>query len=167
MLRAVNVLFLPDADTTYISHTSKDADIQIRETYQFVGACYEKTHLLYSVVNNYHHEICALLAYYAASNGNPLPTFWETVSVPSSRVKMSFKMGTIRCPETSVKDYYSTLRNIPEERKSNQYRDGSLKSLITITMYLSDCFSLTVLMDLLGSIFSITSNSLLAGARSC
>ena len=28
------------------------------------------------------------------------------------------KMGPIRCPETSAKDYHSTLRNIPEERRS-------------------------------------------------
>jgi hypothetical protein len=28
-------------------------------------------------------------------------------------------MGPIRCPETSVKDYHSTLRNIPEERRSD------------------------------------------------
>jgi hypothetical protein len=28
------------------------------------------------------------------------------------------KMGPIRCPETSVQDYHSTLRNIPEERRS-------------------------------------------------
>jgi hypothetical protein len=27
-------------------------------------------------------------------------------------------MGPIRCPERSVKDYHSTLRNIPEERRS-------------------------------------------------
>jgi hypothetical protein len=27
-------------------------------------------------------------------------------------------MGPRRCPETSVKDYRSTLRNIPEERRS-------------------------------------------------
>ena len=27
-------------------------------------------------------------------------------------------MGPIRCPETSVKDYHSTLRNNPEERRS-------------------------------------------------
>jgi hypothetical protein len=27
-------------------------------------------------------------------------------------------MGQICCHETSVKDYYSTLRNIPEERRS-------------------------------------------------
>jgi hypothetical protein len=26
-------------------------------------------------------------------------------------------MGPIRCPETSVKDYHSTLRDIPEERR--------------------------------------------------
>jgi hypothetical protein len=32
-------------------------------------------------------EICALLGYYAASNGNPLPTFREKASAPSSRVK--------------------------------------------------------------------------------
>jgi hypothetical protein len=30
-------------------------------------------------------EICALLGYYAASNGNPLPTFQDSLSVPSSR----------------------------------------------------------------------------------
>jgi hypothetical protein len=32
-------------------------------------------------------EIWALLGYYAASCGNCLPTFWDNVSVPSSRVK--------------------------------------------------------------------------------
>jgi hypothetical protein len=36
-------------------------------------------------------EICALLGYYAASNGNPLPTFRENVSVPSSKAKKSKK----------------------------------------------------------------------------
>jgi hypothetical protein len=39
-------------------------------------------------------------------------------------------MGPIRCLETSVKDYHSTLRNIPEERRSQQHRGGSLKSRI-------------------------------------
>jgi hypothetical protein len=34
-------------------------------------------------------EICAVLGYHAASNGNPLPTFQDNVSVPSSRVKRS------------------------------------------------------------------------------
>jgi hypothetical protein len=36
-------------------------------------------------------EICALLGCYAASSGNPLPTFRDNVSVPSSRVKKSKK----------------------------------------------------------------------------
>jgi hypothetical protein len=36
-------------------------------------------------------EICAILGYYAASSGNPLPTFRDNVSVPSSRVKKSKK----------------------------------------------------------------------------
>jgi hypothetical protein len=38
------------------------------------------------------------------------------------------KMEPIRCPETSVKDYHSTPRYTPEERKSHQHRGGSLKS---------------------------------------
>jgi hypothetical protein len=38
------------------------------------------------------------------------------------------KMGPIRCPETSVKDYHSTLRNTPEEHRSLQHRGRSLKS---------------------------------------
>jgi hypothetical protein len=37
------------------------------------------------------------------------------------------KMGPIRCPETSVKDYHSTLRNIAEESTSHQHGGGSLK----------------------------------------
>jgi hypothetical protein len=44
-----------------------------------------------------------------ASNGNPLPTGYL---------------------ESSVKYYHSTLRNMPEERRSHHYRGGSLKSRI-------------------------------------
>ena len=86
-------------------------------------------------------EICALLGYYAPSSGNPLPTFRDNVSVPSSRIKKSkkqrgpLKMGPIRCPETSVKDYHSTLRNIPKERRSNQHRGGSLKLRIFMVLF--------------------------------
>jgi hypothetical protein len=39
-------------------------------------------------------------------------------------------MGPIGCPETSVKDCQSTLRNIPEERRCHEHRGGSLKSLV-------------------------------------
>jgi hypothetical protein len=42
-------------------------------------------------------------------------------------------MGPIRCPETSVKDYHSTLSNIPEECRSHLHRGGSLKSRIKQT----------------------------------
>jgi hypothetical protein len=34
-------------------------------------------------------DTCALLGYYAASSSNPLPTFRDNLSVPSSRVKKS------------------------------------------------------------------------------
>jgi hypothetical protein len=50
-------------------------------------------------------EICALLGYYAASGGNPLPTFWDNVSVPSSRVQKSKK---------KVKEEKDFLPGIPD-----------------------------------------------------
>jgi hypothetical protein len=86
---------------------------------------------------DWHSKICALLRYYAASSGNPPPTFRDNVAVPSSRAKKSFssrtswpfKMGPICCPETSVEDYHSTPRNIPEQRRPHQYRGGRLKAL--------------------------------------
>jgi len=56
-------------------------------------------------------EICALLGYYAAYGGNSLPMFRYTLSVPP------FK-GPIVYPETSVRNYHHTPRNIPEERRS-------------------------------------------------
>ena len=37
-------------------------------------------------------------------------------------------MRPIRCPETSVKDHHSALRNISEERRSHLHRGGCLKS---------------------------------------
>jgi hypothetical protein len=39
-----------------------------------------------------------------------------------------FKMGPMRCPETSVRDFHSTLYNTPEKRRSHQHRGGSPKS---------------------------------------
>jgi hypothetical protein len=57
--------------------------------------------MLISGFRRYVDEICALLGYYAASCGNCLPTFRDNVSVSSSRVN----------------NYYTTLRNIPEERR--------------------------------------------------
>ena len=39
--------------------------------------------------------ICALLGYYAALSNNPLPTFRDNLSVPSSRVKNSKKVNNI------------------------------------------------------------------------
>jgi hypothetical protein len=45
-------------------------------------------------------EICALLGYYAALSGNSVPTFWDNLSVPFSRVKKSKekkKITTQRC----------------------------------------------------------------------
>jgi hypothetical protein len=71
-------------------------------------------------------EICTLLGYYAALNGNPLPMFQDNISVPLSQVKKSktllglgpLKMGLIHCPKMLAKDYHWMLRNTAEERRS-------------------------------------------------
>jgi hypothetical protein len=65
------------------------------------------------------------------------PMIYETnyfqpayLSVLSSSVKNSWalKMGQICCPETSIQNYHSRLRNISEERRYPLHRNGSLKS---------------------------------------
>jgi hypothetical protein len=56
--------------------------------------------------------------------GNSLPTFRDNLSVLS----WPLKMGTICCPETSVRNYHHTLRNFPEERRSHLLRGGSPQS---------------------------------------
>jgi hypothetical protein len=51
-------------------------------------------------------------------------------------------MGPIDCPETSVTNYLSTLRNIPEGRRSHLYRSESLKSsnsFSSLTIYTTFC----------------------------
>jgi len=52
-------------------------------------------------------ENCALLAYYAASSGNSLPTFRHNLSVPDF---WPLKMGPICFPETSVRSYHHSPR---------------------------------------------------------
>jgi hypothetical protein len=65
--------------------------------------------------------IYALVGHYAVSCGSPLQTFRDNVSVQSSGVKKStVEDGTDTLSRTSVKDYYTTPHNIPEERRSHQ-----------------------------------------------
>ena len=61
-------------------------------------------------------ENCALMGYYAANSGNFLPTFWDNLSVPSSRFKN---------PKINNR---SSLRNNSEERVSHLLRGGNMKS---------------------------------------
>jgi len=56
-------------------------------------------------------ENCAFLRNYAASGGNFLPTFRDTLLVPSFGVKM----GLLGCPEMLVRNYHYSLHNNPEE----------------------------------------------------
>jgi len=68
------------------------------------------------VISGYRREVgenCALPDYYAAGSGNLLPTFRDSLSVPSSRFKNPFG-----CPETSLGNYHYSLRNDTEKRSS-------------------------------------------------
>jgi hypothetical protein len=62
---------------------------------------------------------CALLDCYSAISSNPLPTFRDNLSLPSSRVK---NLGTIGCPDTSVRNYHYSPRNSPEQRSSQIWK---------------------------------------------
>jgi len=78
-------------------------------------------------------EICAVLGYYAAKRGNPLPTFQHHPLVSSSQVRKSKKKrtleeGTNKLPPTSIRNYHSVLCNIPEEHRSHLHCSVSLKS---------------------------------------
>jgi hypothetical protein len=71
-------------------------------------------------------EIGALLGYYAAYGDNSLPTFRDKLSVPYSRVKKTLEDGAIGFPETSVRNYRHTLRNISEKRRSQFQQQVSI-----------------------------------------
>ena len=75
--------------------------------------------------NRYPRQNYAIVGYNATSRCNSLPTFRNKLSVPSSRI---IKMGLIRCPETSVRNYHSSLCNNPQERSSHLVLGGSQKS---------------------------------------
>ena len=58
-------------------------------------------------------ESCAPLDHYAVNSGNFLRDSW------------SLKMGTIGCPETSVRNYHYPLFNNPEQCSSRPPRGGA------------------------------------------
>ena len=79
---------------------------------------------------------CAAVDYYPVSSGNFLSTFWDNWSVPASWFKnqrglldsWTLKMGPIRCPKMSVRNYHYSLRNNPEKCSFHLLHCGSLKS---------------------------------------
>jgi hypothetical protein len=87
-------------------------------------------HTWQSVISGFRravNELCTLLGCYAASNGNPLPTFRDNVSVPFS---WPLNMVTICWPETPIDDHHSTLRNTPEVRWFHTRQVHSLSPVV-------------------------------------
>jgi hypothetical protein len=66
--------------------------------------------------------------------------YWELFTDVSAQsvsfhLQGSSSIGPIGCPQTSVNHYQSTLRNIPEERRSLLYCSGNLKVFILGTAF--------------------------------
>jgi len=85
-----------------------------------------KTRVILSIYENW-----ALLGYYTARGDYFLPTFRYNLWVPSSGVK---KMGPVGCTETSLRNYYYSLRNNPVEHSSYLFLGTSLKSRLSIRL---------------------------------
>jgi hypothetical protein len=66
-------------------------------------------------------ENCVLLGYYVASSGKFLPTFREGGNLDPA-------IGTIGCPEMSVRVCDYSPRNNPEDRSFRLFFGGSLQS---------------------------------------
>jgi hypothetical protein len=81
------------------------------------SSCPPQRILMYVLPENY-----ILLGFYAASSGNFLPTFWDILSVPSSRAKNPKIRNK---PGMSQRNYHCLLRNNPEEQFSSTSRRKS------------------------------------------
>jgi hypothetical protein len=72
------------------------------------------------VISGFYHnvnDICALLGYWAAQNGNFILPWCSCLSVASLTVKQlwTLTMGLTGCPKMLVQNYHSTLPNILEQ----------------------------------------------------
>jgi hypothetical protein len=79
------------------------------------------------VNSGFRHELNengSLLGYYAASSNNFSLTFRDNLSVPNPGVNnpecLTPEDGTDTWPKTSVRNYYFSLCNDPEERRSRR-----------------------------------------------
>ena len=75
------------------------------------------------------NEICAVLGYYAAENGNPLLTFWHHPLVPSSKIKKKQKR---KQNMTEVNWHYLVLGPCP---LSNFLKKHSILEAISVSVF--------------------------------
>ena len=68
------------------------------------------------------------------------PSHLQESRNPGSWIYSNLKMGQREFPETSVRNYQYTLRNIPEEHRFNLLLDGSLKSREVMSTFRICCF---------------------------
>jgi hypothetical protein len=103
------------------------------------------TVFLWEVSKENLHKIFALLGCYTELivtdfSIQPIgPIFKGQAFQEKSSTVWPLKMGPIGCLETSVTNYQSTLRNVPEERSSRVHLGGSLKSLRIFIVYTKKC----------------------------
>ena len=72
---------------------------------------------------------CPFILFYV---GYPCPEVLRCIGTVHS-VRWPYKMGPVGCPETSLRNYQSTLRKIPKERRFQLLRDGRLQSHVFLS----------------------------------
>jgi hypothetical protein len=76
------------------------------------------------------NENCTILGYYAATNGNFVPTFRDNLSVLHPLLVL--EDGIDRLSKMSVRNYHYSLCNNTEEHVSHLFHDRNLKSHIIL-----------------------------------
>ena len=128
----IALLFLEPLRQVGVGGQHASADLRLEKRLRYVGAYFE-THkgainptppkkeqgssCVISALFRGVNEFCVLLEFYAAQNGSFLATFRDNLSVPSKEVKqffdcLTFELGPIDCPETSIMNYRSRRRKI-------------------------------------------------------
>lgn len=102
---------------TYLENNERSNLLQYDTCCSFTGGMNVWTW----VISDFHYEVnenCAVLDYHAASSGNFLSTFRDSLSFPFSRPSSfcTLNMRTKVCAETSVRSYHYSLNNNAEER---------------------------------------------------
>ena len=68
-------------------------------------------------------------------SGQHIVPIFKGQAEKTAKTVRHLQIGPISCPETSVREYHSTLRKSPGECRSRLNRDGSVTSHIAVELF--------------------------------